>query len=81
MPRFVIIARPSADLVELEFLAVFDETNLKDRLADLSEEAGGIQGFEGGDISLRLLRQYASTVQHQQYHGLDVVPVQVRGSR
>lgn len=80
VPRFVIIARPSANLVELEFVAVFDETNLEDRLADLSEEAEGIQGLEGGEISLRLLSHYASAVQHQQYHGLDVVTVQVRRS-
>ena len=80
VPRFVIIARPSANLVGIEFLAVFDETNLEDRLAHLSEEAEGIQGFEGGEISLRLLRHYACTVQHQQYHGLDVVTVHVRGS-
>ncbi|MDE0652866.1 MAG: hypothetical protein OXI26_04390 [bacterium] len=80
VPRFVIIARPSANLVELEFLAVFDETNLEDRLADLSEEAESIQGLEGGEISLRLLSHYASAVQHQQYHGLDVVTVQVRRS-
>ena len=80
VPRFVIIARPSANVVELEFLAVFDETNLEDRLADLSEEAEGIQGLEGGEISLRLLSHYASSVQHQQYHGLDVVTVQVRRS-
>ena len=80
VPRFVIIARPSTNLVELEFLAVFDETNLEDRLADLSEEAEGIPGLEGGEISLRLLSHYASAVQHQQYHGLDVVTVQVRRS-
>ena len=80
-PRFIVIARPSDNLVELEFLAVFDEENLEDRLAYLSEEAEGGQGIEEGEISLRLLRHYAASVQHQKYQGLDVVTVQVRGSR
>ena len=78
--RLIVIARPGDHLVELEFLAVFDEENLEDRLAYLSEEIEGSQGLEG-EISLRLLRHYASSVQHQKYHGLDVVTVQVRGSR
>ena len=80
-PRFIVIARPSDTLVELEFLAVFEEENLEDRLAYLSEEAEGGQGIEEGEISLRLLRHYAASVQHQKYQGLDVVTVQVRGSR
>ena len=80
-PRFIVIARPGDGRVELEFLAVFDEENLEDRLAYLSEEAEGGQGIEEGEISLRLLRHYAASVQHQKYHGLDVVTVHVRGSR
>ena len=80
-PRFIVIARPADGRVELEFLAVFDEENLEDRLAYLSEEAEGGQGIEEGEISLRLLRHYAASVQHQKYHGLDVVTVHVRGSR
>ena len=79
-PRFIVIARPGDGRVELEFLAVFDEENLEDRLAYLSEEAEGGQGIEEGEISLRLLRHYAASVQHQKYHGLDVVTVQVKGS-
>ena len=79
--RFIIIARPGESLVELEFLAVFDEENLEERLAYLSEEVEGSQGWEEGEISLRLLRHYASSVQHQKYHGLDIVTVQVRGTR
>ncbi len=77
-PRLIVVAHLEADTVELEFLAVFDEENLEDRLAYLSEET---EGLEEGEISLRLLRHFASSVQHQQYHGLDIVTVQVRGSR
>ena len=77
----IVVVRPADGVVEMEFLAVFDEENLEDRLAYLSEEVEGVQGLEAGEISLRLLRHYASSVHHQKYYGLDVVTVQVRGSR
>ena len=59
-------------------MAVSDEENLEDRLAYLSEET---EGSEEGELSLRLLRHHASSVNHQKYYGLDIVTVQVRGSR
>ena len=76
-PRLIVLAHPEGEAVELEFMAVFDEENLEDRLAYLSEET---EGVEEGEISLRLLRHYSSSVHHQKYHGLDIVTVQVRGS-
>ena len=78
VPRLVVVARPETGMVELEFMAIFNETNLEDRLANLNEEA---EGREEGEISLRLLRHYAASVRHQKYYGLDIVTVQVRGSR
>ena len=63
--------------VVLALATVFDDENLEDRMAYLSEEA---EGIEEGEISLRLLRHYAASVHHQKYHGLDIVTVQVRGS-
>jgi len=77
-PRLIVVARPEPGTVEMEFLAVFDEENLEDRLAYLEEESEGLQE---GEISLRLLRHYASSVHHQKYYGLDIVTVQVKGSR
>ena len=79
-PRLIVEARPSGSVVELEFLAVFDDENLEDRLAYLNEEAQGAEGLEDGEISLRLLRHYASSVHHQRFHGLDIVTVQVRST-
>lgn len=79
--RLIIIVRPGENALDMEFLAVFDEENLEDRLAYLAEEAEGARGSHEGEISLRLLRHYTSSVHHQKYHGLDVVTVQVRGSR
>ena len=76
-PRLIIRTRPDPKVVEMEFLAVFDDENLEDRLACLSEESEGLQE---GELSLRLLRHFASSVHHQKYHGLDVVTVQVKGT-
>ena len=77
VPRLIIAARPG-ETVELEFMAVFDEENLEDRLAHLSEQA---QVLEEHEISFWLLRHYASSVRHRKYQGIDVVTVQVEGSR
>ena len=46
-----------------------------------TEHDGAIRYEPDDDCPLLLLRHYASSVQHQKYHGLDVVTVQVKGSR
>ncbi len=79
-PSLIIAARHRGAVVEMEFLAVFDEQNLEDRLAHLSEESQSAAGMEEGEISLRLLKHYASSVHHQKFQGLDVVTVQVRAA-
>ena len=76
-PRLIVVARPEAGLVEMEFLAVFDDKNIEDRLAYLAEQPEVVDERE---ISLRLLRHYASSVRHQKYHGMDIVTVRVEGS-
>ena len=58
----------------MEFLAVFEEENLEDRLAYLEEQT---ETLDDRELSFRLLRHYASSVRHQKYHGLDIVTVQV----
>ena len=73
-PRLVIIARPAAGTVEMEFLAVFSEENIEDRITYLSEQA---ETPDVEEISFRLLRHYASSVRHRKYHGIDVVAVRV----
>ena len=76
-PRVVLNLRPGADWVELEFLALFSEENLKDRIDYLSEEG---EPPDVSDLSFRLLRHYAAAVRHRKYYGLDVVTVEVEGS-
>ena len=73
--RLLMIARVDAEAAELEFIAAGGEGNLEDRMALLGEPMG--TSIEQG-LSLRLLRHYASSVSHRQYHDLDVLTVRVR---
>ena len=77
-PRLVLIARPKPGTVELEYLAVFSEENIEDRIAYISEQA---EAPDVGDISFRLLRHYASSVRHRKYYGIDIVTVEIEGAR
>ncbi len=73
-PPLIINARSEGGAAELEFLAVFDEENLEDRLTYLEEQP---QVVDERELSFRMLRHYASSVRHQKFHGLDVVMVRV----
>ncbi len=64
--------------IELEFMATADEENLEDKLAYLSEQPE-IQ--DEREVSFRLLRHYASSVQHRKYHNIDIITVEVEGAR
>lgn len=75
--RLLISARSEENSVTLEFVTVFDEENIQDRLAYLGEMHETVDQRE---ISYRILRHYASSVQHQRYHGVDIVTVVVEGS-
>ena len=73
--HLLLVARNDGDAVELEFAATTDDANLEDQLALLGERAAGPRVEE--EVSLRLLRHYASSVRHQQFHDTDVVTVRV----
>ena len=75
--RLLVIARGSRRAAELEFVAAPGEENLEDRMVLLAERGGGAPAER--EISLRLLRHYASSVYHQQYHDTDIVTVRVEG--
>lgn len=77
-PRLIVLARPNDGAVEMEFLAVLEEQNIEDWMAHLGDQA---ETLNEEAISLRLLRHYAAAVRHRKYHGIDIVTVQVKGSR
>ncbi len=74
--RLILIARPAAGMVEMEFLAVFEDENIEDRIAFMSDQA---ETPDVSEMSFRLLRHYASSVRHRKYHGIDIVTVNVEG--
>ena len=76
--RLLLIARSDGDAADLEFVAATDETNLEDQMTLLSAQTVDAPVEE--DISLRLLRHYASSVRHQQYYDTDVITVRVEPS-
>ncbi len=72
--RLTVSARREGSAVELEFVSSLEGDNVEDRLTYLSALPAVP---DDGEVSLRLLRHYASSVRHQKYHGLDVVTVSV----
>ena len=76
--RLLLIARGERDAAVLEFIAATDAANLEDRMAVLGERAAA--GLMEQEVSLRLLRHYASSVRHNQYHDTDVVTVRVESA-
>ena len=73
-PRLVVLVKRGAASLEIEFMAVFTEENIEDRITFMSEQA---ETPDVDDLSFRLLRHYASSVRHRKYHGIDVVAVRV----
>ena len=72
--RLIITARAEGGDAELEFTTVSDETNIEDRLAYLEDEP---EIVDPSEVSLRLLRHYASSVRHQKYQSVDILTVTV----
>lgn len=73
--RLRLLVQPRRNGVEMEFVASGAEGNMEDRLALIGEErsAGPVEH----EISLRLLRHFASSVRHQQYLDTDIVTVRI----
>ena len=71
--RLLVIARADGEAAELEFVAAGGGENLEDRMA----LGDSIDVPPEQNVSLRLLRHFASEVRHQQYHDADIVTVRV----
>ena len=76
--QLTVIARVEGNTAELEFVTSLEGENLEDHLSYLNELPPMPDERE---VSYRLLWHYASSVRHQKYHGLDIITVQVEGSR
>ncbi len=72
--HLLLLARVDRQSAELEFVAAPGGRNIEDRMVLMTPEAPAPIENE---LSLRLLRHFASSVQHQQYHDTDVLTVTV----
>ncbi len=74
--QLVVLASSEGQVATLEFIGgAGDEGNMEDRLRQLQQydEEEPVEQ----DISLRLLRAYALSVRHQQFHNTDIITVRV----
>ena len=62
-------------MADLEFIGGGNEDNLEDRLRQLQQH--DTQDPVEEELSLRLLRSFAQSVRHQQYHDTDIITVRV----
>ena len=73
--QLVVVASSEGPVADLEFIGGGSEGNIEDRVRQLQQYDEETPPEE--EVSLRLLRNYASTVQHQQFHGTDLITVRV----
>ena len=73
--QLVVVASSDGSIAELEFIGGGSGENMEDQIRQMQdhEEETPIDT----EISLRLLRRYASSVRHQQFHGTDIITVRV----
>ena len=75
--RLIATIRPETRSAELEIVVASDDSvhgNIENRMAYLDE----VQAMEDDQgMSIRILRQYASSVHHRQYYGIDIISCRV----
>ena len=75
--RLVATIRPEGNSAELEMVVASDDAvqgNIENRMAYL-DEGQALEDDQG--VSIRILRQYASSVHHRQYYGIDIISCRV----
>ena len=74
--QLVVVASSEGQTAELEFIGgSSDEMNIEDRARQLQQH--DIDYVVENELSLQLLRAYASSVRHQQFSGADLITVRV----
>ena len=71
----VVLASGDGPVADLEFIGGGNEENMEDRLRQLQQYDS--ETPVENELSLRLLRSYASSVRHQQYRDTDIITVRV----
>ncbi|MDE2861116.1 MAG: purine/pyrimidine permease [Chloroflexota bacterium] len=74
--QLVVLASSDGPVATLEFIGgAGDEGNMEDRLRQLQQFDS--DNVVEQDLSLQLLRAYASSVRHQQFHNTDIITVRI----
>ena len=73
--KLIVLAASDGSTADLEFIGGGNEANLEDRIRQLQQH--DTQDPVEEELSLRLLRSFAQSVRHQQYHGTDIITVRV----
>ena len=73
--RLVVLASSDGPVADLEFIGGGNDENLEDRIRQLQQH--DTKTPAENELSLLLLRSYASSVRHQQYQDTDVITVRV----
>ena len=73
--RLVVVASSDGPVADLEFIGGGDSENIEDRVRQLQQH--DVETTAEHELSLQLLRSYASSVRHQQYHDTDIITVRV----
>ena len=74
--QLVVVASSDGDIAELEFIGgANDEQNIEDRVRQLQQHDS--ESIIEQELSLQLLRSYALSVEHHQYHDTDTITVRV----
>ena len=73
--RLVVLASSDGPVADLEFIGGGNEENIEDQVRQL-QQLDSATPVEH-EISLQLLRSYATSVRHQQYHDTDIITVRV----
>ena len=74
--QLVVVASSDGPVADLEFIGgAGEEANIEDRVRQLQEHDEETPVEQ--ELSLKLLRSYASSVRHQQFHDTDIITVQV----
>ena len=71
----IVLAASDGPVADLEFIGGGNESNLEDRIRQLQQH--DTQDPIEEELSLRLLRSFAQSVRHQQYHDTDIITVRV----
>ena len=73
--QLVVLASSEGDAADLEFIGGGTGVNLEDQIRQIQQH--DTLTVVEQELSLVLLRSYAASVTHQQYHGTDIITVRV----